>query len=252
VVPRKRVSLENIDILDETEFEELCFELLEELGFINIDWRKGTALPTSPADRGRDIVAQHERTDIDGTRHLETWFVDCKRYKKGVPAEKLQNLLAWATAERPHVPLFIASGFLSNAAKDFLTDYEQNNRPPFRIKYWERPALERLATGHEDLVRQFLFGVPRSESEILAAEKEFFDRVWYNRKLVMLENIERGIEKMPPADIEAGMRRNMRRCEEKYGGQENLVYDDFEWGMVNGKLSALRWVMGDEWDFLDT
>jgi hypothetical protein len=29
-------------------------------------------------------------------------------------------------------------------------------------------------------------------------------------------------------------------------------YDDFEWGMINGKLPALRWALGDEWDFLDT
>jgi hypothetical protein len=29
-------------------------------------------------------------------------------------------------------------------------------------------------------------------------------------------------------------------------------YTDFELGTLNGKLSALRWVPGSEWDLLDT
>ena len=88
--------------------------MLEELGFVNLDWRKGTGKKTSPADSGRDIVAHLNRTDVDKSRRSERWFVDCKHYIKGVPAKELLNLLAWAEAERPDVRLFVVSNFLSN------------------------------------------------------------------------------------------------------------------------------------------
>ena len=99
-----------------------------------IDWRKGTGLASSPADKGRDIVCEFPRSDPDGSQHFERYFVDCKHYTKGVRPEKLQSLLAWSHAERPHTALIIASNFLSNPAKDFLKSYESNNCPPFGIK----------------------------------------------------------------------------------------------------------------------
>jgi hypothetical protein len=40
--------------------------------------------------------------------------------------------------------------------------------------------------------------------------------------------------------------------EKRYPKGELGPWTDFEWGMLNGKLSALRWVLGDDWDMLDT
>ena len=172
--------------LDETEFEEFCLDLLKELGFVNVDWRKGTGLQASPSDRGRDIQADLERADVDGAHYVEKWFVECKHHKRGVPPEKVQGLLAWAHAERPHVALIIASNFLSNPTKDYLRNYEQNNRPPFRIKVWERPTLDGITKGRETFLARYLLSEMRTESEILAAEGELFNRVWYRRHQTLM------------------------------------------------------------------
>ncbi len=133
------------DHLTDTDFEDFVFDLLGALKFTNVDWRKGTPKKTSPADRVRDIVAQQLLEDVDGSKHLETWFVDCKHFKRAVPPAELHNLLTWAEAERPDIALFAVSGFLSNPAKDHVEAYKRNNRPAFKIKYWvKRGALHRL------------------------------------------------------------------------------------------------------------
>ncbi len=93
----------------------------------------------------------------------------------------------------------------------------------------------------------------RNDNAILEAEREFFDVIWYDRKLVLLQNIKEGTESNTP-EIHKAMLAAMAAVEKKYGKKKlrNYYHNDFEWGMVNGKLSALRWVMGDDWDMLDT
>lgn len=141
--------------LDDTDFEEFCHDLLVELGFVNVDWRKGTPKKASPSDRGRDLVAQREQVDVDGHRRFETWFVD----------------------------------------------YGRNRRPPFRIRHWEKPTLARLLRNHPGLLQQHGIFVKsmRTTAEILKAEQEFFDKIWYVRKIILQEKIEDGHhEPLPP------------------------------------------------------
>jgi hypothetical protein len=145
----------SVNHLDDTQFEELCYDLLQELGFKNLKWRKGTGLSSSPADRGRDIECELIREDMDGTSYVEKWHVECKHHTKGVPPEKLQGALTWAGVKRPHTLLIIASNFLSNAAIDFLREFTEQNRPAFRIKIWERKDLEKLTTGKTRLLQKY-------------------------------------------------------------------------------------------------
>jgi len=94
---------------------------------------------------------------------------------------------------------------------------------------------------------------PRKLNEIMAAEQEHFDRVWYHRSLQHQYQLEdagddREVERLIGI---AGPGR--ARVEATYTEEGQLgPYTDFELGMLNGKLSTLRWLLGSEWDFLDT
>lgn len=239
------------DALSPTDFEEFCFDLMSQSGFTNVDWRKGTPKNASPADRGRDIVAELERVDVDGHTYRERWFVDCKHYKQGVPPEALQGAITWAQAERPDTVLFIASGFLSNGAKDWVSQFE-GTRPPFRVRTWEAPQLRRIVADHLDVAFRHNVEISslRKVSDILEAESELTDKLWYGRK----PSHEEDVSDQFPEHIVKGMRDAMRGMEEKYGTEELMshVESDWAWGYLSGKVAAIRWVLGYEWDMLDS
>ncbi|MFE4692987.1 PIN domain-containing protein [Streptomyces sp. NPDC056749] len=91
----------------------------------------------------------------------------------------------------------------------------------------------------------------RSLAEILAANEEYFDKIWYGRSLIH-EGKNGQITPEVSYSLKQTIQSARRRIEEKYGVDNLPPVDDWEWGFMHGKLSALRWVLGEEGDFLDT
>ena len=72
------------------------------------------------------------------------------------------------------------------------------------------------------------------------------------RHLILNEKIVAGEQDPLPSGLDERVVEAMRAIEERYGADNVGPWDDWGWGVAHGKLSALRWVLGSEWDLLDT
>lgn len=94
---------------------------------------------------------------------------------------------------------------------------------------------------------------PRRLDEISSAETEMFDRIWYHRSLQHDYRLEDEGDTDGLVEHQRIAQPGRDRVEATYTDPGELgPYTDFELGMLHGKMSALRWVLGSEWDFLDT
>jgi TRAP-type mannitol/chloroaromatic compound transport system substrate-binding protein len=94
----------------------------------------------------------------------------------------------------------------------------------------------------------------RSDNAIRAEYDELRERVLWNRHKAWVQRVENGEIQLPEAQksILEKVEEEAREIEKKYS-EENLLFDKFDWGIVNGQMSALAWVLGAEWDeSLDT
>lgn len=123
----------------------------------------------------------------------------------------------------------------------------------YRVSYTKDGDKVEWLPDEDNPGEEFPMVLRRSDKVIFKAEREFETVVWYDRKLMLQERLKAETTSIDP-EIAKGMLEVMRAAERKYGKRkiQNYYQDDFGWGMINGKLSALRWVLGDDWDMLDT
>jgi hypothetical protein len=186
----------------------------------------------------------------------------------------------YAEAARDKAMSGVRFAFVTHNKNDFSAD-NANQRLPhpdlanifskiksrYFINLAEALRLVDASLVTQTMIEQSWTEEPRALSEILDAVEKLFNQVWYNRHWNRRIKIERGEIKVVNDDaasnsptrertisrkVWAGAMEAAREVERRYGKKELGPWNDFEWGMINGKLSALRWVLGDEWDMLDT
>ena len=159
---------------------------------------------------------------------------------------------------------------LNNDRRKPHTDLESLFQAP-RSSFWIS-IVDLIRARNPDLLadHETEFGISpqnRSLSEIVTAENQLFLQVWYNRHRSLRTEIKKG--KHHVVSYEDYSRNSYRhdqtldsiwnqaltaaqRTEDEIGSDNLGPWNDFEWGMINGKLSAIRWLLGDDWDMLDT
>jgi hypothetical protein len=136
---------------------------------------------------------------------------------------------------------------IHNVGVSPLNDKGENG---FRTGYTANgDSVEWLPDEEEITGEDFPMITPRNRAEVLKEYEEHREKVWWNRHQVRLERIESGEEVITEErkEIFRTARKAARRIERKYG-KRNLGWDDLEWGLLQGKMMALIWVLGAEWD----
>lgn len=228
----------------------------------------GVVLKTSDAaklkaaDRAlhRKAPFQHEgRNGMADAMIIETYFEAVRSGKARerfafVTHNKNDFSLAGANQKLPHVDL--AAGFSKIKSMYFITLADCIRK--IDNVYLDPAFMKALGYEFE----------PRSLSEMIEAMDELTDQVWYNRHKNLAWEIQHKKVKVVTQDewvkagsnnqahivdsIWDGAKRAAAETRKRLGKAKCGPHDDFEWGMINGKLSAIRWMLGDDWDMLDT
>jgi hypothetical protein len=93
----------------------------------------------------------------------------------------------------------------------------------------------------------------RNLEEIREAEAYLTNILWWNRSTGFDENYKARVKngEMSQETYDEVIK-GRKRIEEEIPEEDRIPKDQYEWGVICGKLSALRWVLGFDWDMLDS
>lgn len=220
---------------------------------------KAKVLAADRALLGKAPCHHENKNSMADAMLIETYF-ECVRSNKVagtrfafITHNKHDFSAANGNQKLPHADL--AASFSKIKSMYFINLVECLRRvDPTRVTYamWEREWEQE----------------PRSLSDMLQAMDRLTTQVWYNRHKYLAWQIEKGEHKIVSREdwdkrklngqkhtvdeIWRGAMKSAIKAERRLGKGNYGPWTDFEWGMINGKLSALRWMLGEDWDELYT
>ncbi|PFY26218.1 restriction endonuclease [Bacillus toyonensis] len=163
------ITAEDIDfniLGDHLVFENMCKDLIREMGFYNVDWRDGSF------DRGRDIEAELVVDyKLVGEKN-EKWFFECKLYSGGVPVGEVVDKVGWATAQKADKLVILTSSHLSTNTKDYLKEVQ--NVVPTKLYYIEGEGLKEIIIKYDSIVEKYFLN--QNQKLAKSALQDYFMR----------------------------------------------------------------------------
>lgn len=158
-------SEDDIDFskLNGTQFENLCYDLIQNYGFFDLVWMKGAG------DRGRDIEAKVlVNYNLLGEIN-EHWHFECKNHTKGVGTGEIHSKIGWAQANRPDKLVFLVNPHLSSDAKQYIDKMRKTSCCP--IFYIEAEQLKKLILKSPLLIEKYF--ISETKKLIINSIKEY-------------------------------------------------------------------------------
>jgi hypothetical protein len=145
------------------QLEELCWHILFENGFQNLEWIGGSG------DRGRDILATKTEYPLTGFELQKKWIIQCKRYSRSPSPADLREDIAWAEAHRPDYFLIILTCTMTPGTYDWLNQIQPIET--FKILVLDKPMLESQILRNFEVLKAHLPEDIRHQIEKLVPKK---------------------------------------------------------------------------------
>ena len=139
----------NFEKLSPQHFEQLVFDLLQKLGFINV------RLSGLGKDLGFDAIAEFRQKDPFGAETREVYLVELKLYRNSRADLRTLRELVHSAENYPEVSklLLVTNGNLTSVALDWVSNTSKVTGIPIRIV--DGTELKRLLFQNTDLVSKY-------------------------------------------------------------------------------------------------